>query len=335
MVDIIFPDAPEDILHLALLALGDGVVVHALVHEGREHVHGLAHIGRHAQFPVAAVGDDVREDGVDAHAVALAHALAHDGGHVLRLHDAAAHGVVEVVVDVGHAVGQAHDVGLERAARLPGRVVEDADACLVAEVQAAAVALDAVDDAQALLIVPEADAGVDRVECALSRVAERRVAEVVPEADGLGEVLIEFERAGDRAREARDLERVRQARAVMVALRAQEHLRLVLQAAERFRVRDAVDVALEARAHLTRRLGRRAAGGLRAQQAVRADEQRLGGFAFFSRAGHRDPSVSTKNRCLRPEHLAPFPAAIFLYDIAVHFPLFFEKCREKNFKIEC
>ena len=33
----------------------------------------------------------------------------------------------------------------------------------------------------------------------------------------------------------------RQARAVMVALRAQEHLRLVFQAAERFRVRDAVD----------------------------------------------------------------------------------------------
>ena len=123
--------------------------------------------------------------------------------------------------------------------------------------------------------------------------AERRVAEVVPEADGLGEILVELERAGDRAREPRDLERVRQARAVMVALRAQEHLRLVFQAAERFRVRDAVDVALEARAHLTRQLGRRAAGGLRAQQAVRADEQRLGGLAFFSWAGHRDPSVST------------------------------------------
>ena len=159
----------------------------------------------------------------------------------------------------GRALGRLQ-IGLERAARLPGRVVEDADACLVAEVQAAAAALDAVDDAQALLIVPEADAGVDRVERALSRVAERRVAEVVPEADGLGEVLIEFERAGDRAREARDLERVCQARAVMVALRAQEHLRLVLQAAERFRVRDAVHVALEACAHLTRRLGRQAAG---------------------------------------------------------------------------
>ncbi len=123
------------------------------------------------------------------------------------------------MVDVGHAVCQANDVGLERAARLPGRVVEDADARLVAEVQAAAVALDAVDDAQALLIVPEADAGIDRVERALSRVAERRVAEVVPETDGLGEVLVEFERAGDRAREPRDLERVRQARAVMVACR--------------------------------------------------------------------------------------------------------------------
>ena len=238
------------------------------------------------------------------------------------------------MVYVCDAVAQPHDGRLARIVGAAVGVVQDAHARLIAQVQPAPVALEHVHHAQALLIVPEADAGVDRVECALSRVAERRVAEVVPEADGLGEVLIEFERAGDRAREARDLERVRQARAVMVALRAQEHLRLVLQAAERFRVRDAVDVALEARAHLTRRLGRRAAGGLRAQQAVRADEQRLGGFAFFSRAGHRDPSVSTKNRCLRPERLAPFPAAIFLYDIAVHFPLFFEKCREKSFKID-
>ena len=40
----------------------------------------------------------------------------------------------------------------------------------------------------------------------------------------------------------------------------------------RTRLTHTLEVALEARAHLTRRLGRRAAGGLRAQQAVRADE---------------------------------------------------------------
>ena len=306
MVDIILPDAAEDVLHLAFLALGDGVVVHALIHEVGEHIHGLLHLRRHFQCAVAAVGDDVREDGVDAHAVALAHALAHDGGHILRLHDAAAHGVVKVVVDVGNAVSQAHDVGLERAARLAGRVVEDADARLVAEVQTASVALDAVDDAQTLLIVPEAGTGVDRVECALSGVAEGRVAEIVPEADGLGEILVELERAGNRARETRDLERVRQARAVVVALGTQKHLRLVLEAAERFRVRDAVDVALEARAHLTRRLRCRTPGGLHAQQAVRPDEQRLGGLTFFSRTGHRDPSVSTK----KSENAAGLPCAI-------------------------
>lgn len=124
----------------------------------------------------------------------------------------------------------------------------------VAEVQTASVALDAVDDAQTLLIVPEADAGVDRVERALSGVAEGCVAEVVPRLMASVRSSLSSSAPGNRARETRDLERVRQARAVVVALGAQKHLRLVLEAAERFRVRDAVDVALKARAHLTRRL---------------------------------------------------------------------------------
>ena len=55
-------------------------------------------------------------------------------------------------------------------------------------------------------------------ERVLARVAERRVAEVVREADGLDEVLVQAQRARDRARDLRDLERVREPRAIQVAL---------------------------------------------------------------------------------------------------------------------
>src|SRR5215213_9749998 len=82
------------------------------------------------------------------------------------------------------------------------------------------------------------------VEDALARVAERRVPEVVPEPDRLGQVLVEAERARDAAR----LERVCQPRAVMVALGRDEDLRLVLEAPERLRVHDPIAVALEWRA---------------------------------------------------------------------------------------
>jgi hypothetical protein len=61
--------------------------------------------------------------------------------------------------------------------------------------------------------------------------------------------------ARDRARDLRDLERVRHARAVVVALGGDEHLRLVLQAPEGLGVDDAVAVALECGAIGIRLLG--------------------------------------------------------------------------------
>ena len=68
----------------------------------------------------------------------------------------------------------------------------------------------------------------DGVERALSGVAEGRVAEIMAEGDRLGEILVEHERAADRAGKARDLKRVRQARAVMISLRLEKDLRFVL-----------------------------------------------------------------------------------------------------------
>ena len=87
------------------------------------------------------------------------------------------------------------------------------------------------------------------VERVLAGVAERRMTHVVPEPDRLGQVLVQPERPGDDARDRRRLERVGHPRAVVVALRVDEDLRLPLQPAERLRVDDPVAVALERRPH--------------------------------------------------------------------------------------
>ena len=120
------------------------------------------------------------------------------------------------------------------------------------------VVLEHVDDAQALLVVVEA-AGHERVEDALAGVAERRVAEVVAERDRFGQLLVQPQHLGDRARDLRHLERVREPRAVVIAGRREEHLRLVLQPAERLAVDDAIAIALERRPD--RVFGLRRAGG--------------------------------------------------------------------------
>ena len=191
---------------------------------------------------------------------------------------AGAQGVVDVVVDVRHAVDELDDAALERLRRDRPGVVEDAVAHLVREVEAAAVALEHVDDAQRVLVVAEAalEALAQRaVEPGLAGVPEGRVPEIVAEADGLGEVLVEAQRAGDRARDPDGLERVREPRAVVVALGRHEDLRLVLEAPERLAVGDAVAVALKGAAQPAGHLGHEPAARLRRAHGERREAARL------------------------------------------------------------
>src|SRR5581483_5349815 len=108
---------------------------------------------------------------------------------------------------------------------------------------------EALGNRGGLLVVAEAAVRAQQlVERGLTGVTERRMAHVVAEADRLREVFVEPKRTGDDACDARRLERVRHARAVVVAGRVDEDLRLPLQTAERLGVQDAVAVALERRA---------------------------------------------------------------------------------------
>ena len=110
-----------------------------------------------------------------------------------------------------------------------------------------------------MLVVPEGLAealGHAVVERLLADVTERGMAEIVAEPDRLDEVLVEAQGTRDRARDLRDLQRVGQAGAVVIALREHEHLRLVHEAPERLAVDDAVAVALKRRAQAAVGLGR-------------------------------------------------------------------------------
>ena len=171
--------------------------------------------------------------------------------------------VVDVVVDVGDAVDQPHDPPLERGGQLGPGVAQDAVAHRLGQVQAAAVALQHLDHPQRVLVVAEAapEAGLERaVERLLPRMPEGRVPEVVAEADRLGQVLVQPQRARDGARDAGGLDRVREAGAVVVALGGDEDLGLVLQPPEALRVDDPVAVALKRGPQAARRLLARARG---------------------------------------------------------------------------
>src|SRR5690242_17254052 len=87
----------------------------------------------------------------------------------------------------------------------------------------------------------------------LPRMPERRVAQIMRERNRLGQILVQSQRARDRACDLRNFQTVREARAEMVAFVVDEDLGLVFEPAKRRGMYDAVAVALKVAASLGRR----------------------------------------------------------------------------------
>ena len=118
------------------------------------------------------------------------------------------------------------------------------------------MALELGHDPQSVAVMVEAavlgHAGVQRV---LAGMAEGGMAEIVAKRDGFREIIVELKRPSERARDLRDLDRMGEASAEMVALVIDEHLGLMGEPAEGGRMDDAVAVALELGPRRRRRLG--------------------------------------------------------------------------------
>jgi hypothetical protein len=224
-------------------------------------------------------------------AAALVDDLPHqrDGGEILEVEQLGAQPVVDIVGIVGDVVGDGRDLRLEAGmapelqvlqlriiedrrrhrAVAAGRatlavdqrpvVLDDAFQGLPGEIEPIEGRIPALDrghDPQRLSVVVEAaEAGEAGIQGPLARMAERRVAEVVGERQGLGKILVQAQRAGERAGDLGDFQGMGEARPVVVALVEHEYLGLVLEPAKRRRVDDPVAIAPEIAAGAARRLG--------------------------------------------------------------------------------
>src|SRR5204863_6460908 len=91
------------------------------------------------------------------------------------------------------------------------------------------------------------------------------------------------------ARNLRDLERVREAGAVVIARGREEHLRLVLQPAERLAVDDAIAVALIGWPHIVFALRSQTSARVRALGGLRRERFALPLLQPFTDGGQRGP----------------------------------------------
>ena len=208
-----------------------------------------------------------------------------------------------------------HEVEREREIAAPAGVLQEALTDVVGQVQSGLLVtpLEAVDHPHRLVVVLEA-AGFGTVplekvvEHVLTRMSERRVAEVVAERDRLGQVFVQAQLPRDAPGDLRDLDRMRQAGPEVVSLERDENLRLVLQPPERARMDDAVAVpdVLGPEVFLLGRKRTAGPGGARAARGVDREPLFLHPLeAFPGECRCRDRHASSRRRERSRERASP------------------------------
>jgi hypothetical protein len=235
---------------------------------------------------------------------------AREGAHIAQLLDLdqpSPHAIVDVVIVVGDGIGEDSRAVLPAQAGCVDEpladvsqlacvrqraVLENAFPALEREVQPgeAGVSLfEFVHHAQRLQVVFEAavlaHAGIERV---LAGVPERRMPEVVRQADGLGECFVDPQGPRHGTPDLRHLERMRDPRPVEIALVIHEHLGLVDQAAEGVGMDDPVAIPLEFAAECRRRFRKSPAATLLVDRGIRRE-----------RLTHRLPATRPKGLAQR------------------------------------
>ena len=186
--------------------------------------------------------DDIKNERVQALFGCIAECHAKCNGNIILGYDARALGIIHIVMNIGNLIGDTNHPSLQRRRRGLQLMIDDAIPHLPGEVQALPAVLQPVHNAQTLFIVPEA-ARHDGIQRPLTGVPVGCMPEIMTERDGLDKVVVKPECSPDRARDLRDLERMGQARAIMVSLRIQKDLCLILQPPECLAVNDPVSVA--------------------------------------------------------------------------------------------
>ena len=217
MGQVILVELGEHLFHLLLFLFGTAIHIDGAVHEILEGQEGFVFLRAHLHIPLAAAQDAV-DHGGDALRLRLTQhggAISGQGG---RVQHTGTHGILDIVVHKGDLIRHADDASL-RGGR-PGALGmgHDAVAHLPGQVQAPAVFFQLVHHTQALHIMPE-PLRAELVQCALPCVAKGRVPQVMGQTDGLGQILVEAQGAGNGAGDLRHLQCMGEPGAVEVALR--------------------------------------------------------------------------------------------------------------------
>ena len=268
------------------------VPVDPLKHEFPQTVHGLLHQGAHGQMgPAGAFPDHIGNHRIDPGPMAVPQHPETVPGELEVLQDPGPQGIVQIVIQIGDPVRLPDAFRFRGFGPQGAGVAQNPAADLRRQVQAAAVVFETVHHPEALLIMAEA-LRQKIVQGSLPDMPVGGMAKIMPQGDGLRQILVEPERPGDGSGHLSHLQGMGQPRPVMIPLGGEKNLGLELQPAKGLAVNNPIPVPLKGCSQIAGGLGPRPPGAVRRVGRPGGQQQ---GFLLFQTLPNRHPS-------------APFPA---------------------------
>ena len=194
-----FIQIADQLFHLALLALSHRVYIHGGIHKIAQQLVGFVHfLAEHRDLAFQAVLHKVGDHGGNALTLGVPQYPHGIGRQLLFAQHARRNGILDIVVQKRDMVGPAHAAALQGSGPVTFGVGHNAVAHLPGKVQPLAAALEFIHYAQALLVVRK-PAGAQRIQRALARMAKRRVPQIMPQSDGLGQIFVQLQGPGNGA----------------------------------------------------------------------------------------------------------------------------------------
>ena len=183
---IVFIQALKHFARLGFFALNNRIPIDPRKHKFAQLLHRAGNAIMHMRLArFRCCGNHILNQRIDAAAVAFAE----HGGNAVRYiafrKHLRAHGIVNIMVEIGDAVGIANDLPLQRFRQLVARMAEDAAPRFIAEIQPHAVVFQLVHNAKRLLVMAKRFSR-DLRERDLAGMTERRMPQIMSECNRLG-----------------------------------------------------------------------------------------------------------------------------------------------------
>ena len=250
VIYVVFIHSLEHILGPGFLALGDGISVDTLEHEGPKLFQGIVHRrGQHHGAGLPGGEDGIDDQGIDSLGMVMPQDIGYGIRDVPVGQEPRPDGIVNVMVYVGDLVGAANHHALQSLRPGFAGMAEDAVSDLIGKIQSLSVIFQHIHHPKRLLIVAEGSSQATG-QGHFTGMAEGGVAQIVTHGDGFRQIFIQSQSPGDGGSDSRHLQSMGHAGTVMVTFRPQKYLGLVHQAAEGFGMDDPVDIPLIAGTHI-------------------------------------------------------------------------------------